>query len=96
MSDTFTKRVGAAAVAAWWTVIIGAIWLTIAWLIWMGILAGKPDWLLALWGGGDLSWPQVQQIMITFTAIIKLVLYTCVLVALWLTLWARQLNRQAE
>ena len=88
MSENFAEVVRSAAVAGWWTVLIGAIWLTISWLIWMMILKKKPSWLITLWGG-NLSWDQVQSIMITFMAVAKIILLVFVLLSIWLTLWSR-------
>lgn len=93
MDDTLAKRVCSAAAAAWLTILIAAIWLTASWLIYLAMLRSKPDWLLALWGGGDLSWEKVQSIMLMFTAVAKLILWTGVMIALWLTLWGRRLKR---
>ncbi len=88
MSEELRQIIHSAAVAGWWTVLLGAIWLTVAWLIWMGILKAKPSWLITLWGG-NLEWKQVQQIMLTFMAVFKLILFVCILICIWLTLWAR-------
>ena len=88
MSEEFAAVIRSAAVAGWWTVLIGVIWLTVAWLIWMQILRTKPAWLIRLWGG-NLSWEQVQSVMITFMAVAKLILFVCVLGSIWLTLWTK-------
>ena len=88
MSEELRQIIRLAAVAGWWTVLIGAIWLTVAWLIWMQILKAKPAWLISLWGG-NLSWEQVQSVMITFMAVGKMILFVCVLGSIWLTLWSR-------
>jgi len=95
MDDSFARRVCSAAVAAWWSVLIGGIWLTASWLIYLVILAAQPGWLLKLWGGGSLGWEKVQSIVIMFMAVAKLILWTCVVVALWLTIWGRRLKRGA-
>jgi len=98
MDNSFTKRVCCAAAAGWWTVLVGAIWLTASWLIWLCILHIRPAWLLTLWGGGELGlgWEQVQSITLTFMAVAKLILMTVLLVTLWLTLWSRRLKRIAD
>ena len=96
MDDSFTKRVGSAAAAGWWTVVVWAIWLTAAWLVWLWVLHARPGWVLTLWGGGDLGWSRVQSITLTFMAVAKLILMAAVLAALWLTLWARRLKRMRE
>ncbi len=88
MSEELREIICSAAVAGWWTVLIGAIWLTATWLIWMQILKAKPAWLIRLWGG-NLTWEQVQSVMITFMAVAKLILFVCLLGSVWLTLWAR-------
>ena len=89
MNEELRQIIRLAAVAGWWTVLIGAIWMTAAWLIWMGILKAKPAWLMKLWGGGNISWDQVQSIMITFMAVAKLILFVALLASIWLTLWSR-------
>ena len=88
MSEELREIIWSAAVAGWWTVLIGAIFMTVAWLIWMQILKAKPAWLISLWGG-NITWDQVRSIMITFMAVAKLILFVCVLASVWLTLWAR-------
>ncbi len=93
MSDLFVERVRCASRSAWWTVLIGAIWLTASWLIWLVILAAEPQWLLMLWGGHDLNWNQIHWIWLIFIAVAKLMLFACVLAAIYLTLWARRLER---
>ena len=93
MDDSFTKRLRSAAAAGWWTVVVGAICLTASWLIWLALLHTRPAWLLTLWGGGELTWPQVQTLMLWFFGAFKLILFVAVLLAIWLTLWARALKR---
>ena len=87
MSAEFREIVKAAAVAGWWTVLIAAIWVTIAWLVWRGILKSKPAWLMKLWGF-DLGWDEVQKVMFYFIAIMKMILFILILICIWLSLWA--------
>ena len=92
MNDAFGERVRSAATAAWWTIVIAVIWMTLAWVIYLWILSAKPDWLITLWGG-ELTWDQVRSIMITFFAAFKLILWTALLGTIWATLWSRRLRR---
>ena len=87
MSEELRQIIYSAAVAGWWTVLIGIIWLTISWLIWRKILKAKPEWLRSLWGV-DIDWKEIQSIMMTFMAVAKLILFVCLLASIWLTLWA--------
>ncbi len=93
MDDQFTQRVRSAAVAGWWTVLIGLIWLTTAWFIFLAIMARRSEWMLCLWGGKDITWPMMQNISLWFFGVFKLVWYVLILITIWLTLWARQLRR---
>ena len=58
MDDPFTKKVRAAAVAGWWTLLIVAGVGLVQWLLYLVIVSSRPDWLLALWGGG-VMWSTV-------------------------------------
>jgi hypothetical protein len=93
MNDPFCKRVRAAAVAGWWTALVAVVWVTAAWLIWLGLLKAQPNWLLQLWGGGNLTWDDVQRLVLWFIAVAKLGLWAWVLVAICLTIWARKLKQ---
>ena len=93
MTDPLERRLAAAVGAAWRTLIIAAVWMTVAWLLWLLILRWRPDWLTALWGGGDLDWPAVQTMVLWFFAAFKLLLFAAVMVTIWLALWARRLRR---
>ncbi len=93
MNDVFQKRVKAAAVAGWWTLLIAAIFLTIQWLAYLRIMHDRPEWMRALWG--DIGWTSVQNIWFWMTAIFKLCLWLFALIVIWLSLWARQLRKRA-
>ena len=93
MNGSLAKRVRAAAVAGWWTLLIAWLWLTFAWVVWMAILHTRPEWMLKLWGGGELTWPKVHDLMITFLAVFKMIVGLALLVVIWLTLWSARLKR---
>ncbi len=91
MEDNLKRRVGAAAVAGWWTILILAVWLTVGWLIWLLILHFQPSWLLKLWGGGPITYETVQTVVLWVFGGMKALLWAALGVVIWLTLWARRL-----
>jgi hypothetical protein len=94
MDDVFEKKVRAAAVAGWWTLLIALGFLVFQWGFYLFAMCARPAWLLSLWGPGT-DWPFVQTVWFWGTAILKLCLWPATLVVLWLTLWARQLRKRA-
>ena len=96
MNDAFEKRLCAAVPAAWWTVVIWMVWMTVAWLIWLAYLSFRPDWLLALWGGGNLTWDTVQNLCLWFFSVMKMIMFAFLMVTIVLTLWARRLKRAGD
>jgi hypothetical protein len=92
MNDMFEKRVRAAAVAGWWVLLIAVAFLVVQWLAYLAVMNARPAWVLSLWGT-NLDWAFVQMVWFWGMAILKLVVWLLALVALWLTLWARQLRR---
>jgi hypothetical protein len=93
MNDPFEKKVRAAAVAAWWAVLIAYALLLVTWAVYLGLLTVRPAWLLTLWGGDDVSWSFVQTVSLWFLGVFKVAIWLMILAALWLTLWARQLRK---
>lgn len=91
MND-FEKKVRAAAVAAWWVVLVGFASLTVIWLVYLAFVTTRPNWLLAMWGQ-EVSWDFMQTVSLWFMGVFKLFLWFLLLAALWLTLWARQLRK---
>ena len=94
MNDAFEKKVRAAAVAGWWVVLIAAGFLTLVWLVYLAAMNTRPAWMLAMWGP-DVSWAFFQTVCLWVMAIFKFCVWIMALVALWLTLWARQLRKQS-
>jgi hypothetical protein len=95
MNGTFETRLRASARAGWWTLLIGAVFLTFQWIIYILLMSGRPSWPLVLWGNG-ISWDIVQNLWLWGAAIFKLCLWLMALVVIWLTLWARQLRRTVD
>jgi hypothetical protein len=92
MNDLFKKRVRAAAVAAWWVVLVGYALLTLTWGVYLILVTARPSWMLAMWGQ-NVTWDFMQTVSLWFLCVFKLFLWFLFLVALWLTLWARQLRK---
>ena len=93
MNDLFEKKVRAAAVAAWWTVLSGYALLFVTWFLYLVVLPAPPGWLLAMWERGGVSLRFMQIVSLWFMFAFKLFLWFLFLAALWLTLWARQLRK---
>jgi hypothetical protein len=94
MDQPPAQRIGAAAAALWWTILAAAIWMTVAWLVWLAVMHIKPGWVKALWGGDGLDWDTYQLAALIMFGTFKLLIWVAVMVALWLTLWARRLRSQ--
>jgi hypothetical protein len=94
MDDVFERRVMAAAVALWWVVLLAAGLLLLGGIVCLIVIPAQPAWFLSLWGP-DLSWAYIQNVGISSIVILKLMVLLMAFVALWLTLWARQLRKPA-
>ncbi len=91
MDDLLHKKVRAAAVAGWWTLLIAVIFLTVVWGVFLAMLHCQCPFAKAVWGGA--SWDMMLSISIWAMAAFKLVIWTMFLVVVWLTIWARKLKR---
>lgn len=94
MNDIFEKRVRAAAVAGWWTLLVAVIFLLIQWIAYLLIMNARPAWLQSMWGP-DISWAYIQNLWFWMAAIFKLCIWVMAMLIIWLTLWARQLRKRA-
>jgi hypothetical protein len=92
MNDSFRQRVRAAAIAAWWTVLIAVCYLTLVWILFVAMMSARPLWYQSLLGPG-VTWEYVQNIGFWAVAIFKMCIWLMAVVAMWLTLWARQLGK---
>ena len=61
MDAIFTKKVRAAAVAGWWTLLIAYCVLLIQWLAYLLIMTRQPAGILWLLGEG-ITWPEIRTI----------------------------------
>ena len=93
MNDVFQQRVRAAAIAAWWTVLIAVGYLTLVWVLFVAMMSARPSWYQSLLGPG-VSWEYAQNVSFWAVAIFKVCIWLMALVAMWLTLWARQLGKR--
>lgn len=94
VNDVFAKRVRAAAVAGWWTALIGVAFVVLQWIIYLAVIHARPAWVLSMWGP-NYDWVFVQTVWFWAIAVLKFVVWFVMLIALWLTLWARQLRKAA-
>jgi len=94
MNETFQKKLQASVRAGWWTLLIGAVFLTFQWIVYLVLMSSRPPWLPALWGNG-VAWDTIQNLWLWGTVSFKLCLWISALVVIWLTLWSRQLKKEA-
>ena len=91
MNDDLERKVRAAGVAGWWTVLAIAAVLSIQWVAYLVVMSSRPGLVLTLWGSA--SWPEVQHMWLMATVFLKVVVLVLAVLCLWLTLWARELRR---
>ena len=90
MDEIFTKKVRAAAMAGWWTLLIVYSILLIQWLAYVLIMTRQPTGVLCLWGE-SVTWLEIRTIWLWAMVAYKLFVGMMLFVVIWLTLWARQL-----
>lgn len=93
MDESSLKRLRAAMGAAWTTVVVGLVWVLLGWLFFLHIMRNRPQWIINAWGGGPLTWAEVQTMTLWFFGAMKMILFVALLAALWLTLWIRRLRQ---
>jgi hypothetical protein len=91
MDNAFRAKVHAAAVAAWWTFLIAVAFVIVQWLGYLLALDVRPAWFLSLCGPG-VTWETLAPAWFHALLLLKLGLWPIVIVAVWLTLWARGLR----
>ncbi len=93
MDEIFVKRVRAAAVAGWWTLLISYCILLIQWLAYLLIWTRHPAVMLCFVGEG-VTWPEIRTIWLWAVVAYKLGVGMMLFIVIWLTLWARQLAKK--
>lgn len=94
MADAFEARVRAAAVAAWWTLLLALAFLMIQWAAYLQITSARPGWAASFWGPGQ-TWESIRDTWFQALVLIKVMLWPLVLAAVWLSLWVRQMRKKA-
>jgi hypothetical protein len=92
MDEILRKKVRAAAVAGWWTVLIAYCILLISWIAYLLIMR-HPAGMLCLWGEG-ITWLEIRTIWLWAMVVFKLGVGMMIFVVIWLTLLARQLAKK--
>lgn len=92
MDELFAKRVRAAAVSGWWTLLIAYVVLLVQWFAYLWIMKMQPESIACLWGQ-DIIWPEIQYIWLWGMVAYKLVVGTLFFIVIWLTFWARRLAK---
>lgn len=92
MSESLERRVRAAAVAGWWTLLAGAAVLLLQWLVYLFMMWARPAWATFVLAPG-MTWDSFGYLWWLATACFKGLLACLALSCLWLTLWARELRK---
>jgi hypothetical protein len=93
--DVFREKVRAAAAAGWWTFLLGAAFFVVQWFVYLLVMSSKPALALSVWGPGT-TWDSMRTDWFHALAFVKFSLWLLALVALWLTLWSRQLRARGS
>ena len=91
MEDLMYKKVRAAAVAGWWTLLIGVVFATTAWGVFLMLLNYQPACGPTMWGGA--SWDTIRTMALWMITVFRLLLWTTFLLVVWLSIWARKLKQ---
>jgi hypothetical protein len=91
VDNAFRAKVRAAAVAAWWTLLVAIAFVIVQWLGYLLATNVRPAWFLALCGPGA-TWESLAPTWFNALVLMKATLWPIAIAAIWLTLWARGLR----
>lgn len=90
--DAFQKRLRAATVAGWWTMLVAVIFNIVQWSLFMCVLYTKPDWVLSVFGP-HASWEFIQHMLMWFIGAFKLATWIMLMIVICSTIFSRQLSK---
>jgi hypothetical protein len=91
MEDMLQKRVRAAAIAGWWTLLVAVIFHLFVTSGFAVLMHAKPSWVTSAWGG--LSWDEIKHVGLYMIGTYRVLVWLMFLVVVWLTIWSRRLKR---
>ena len=91
MDELFYRKVRAAAVAGWWTLLVAVVVATGLWGAFLGIYHWRPACVTSMWGG--VSWEAMLTVVLWMIAVFKMLIWVMFLAVVWLSIWARRLRR---
>jgi hypothetical protein len=91
MDELYYKKVRAAAVAGWWTILFAVLLGLIIAGSSMLTLHYKPAWVLSFWSG--VTWNDFQNVILWMIVGYRLTVWAMLLIVIWLSLWAAKLKR---
>ena len=94
MNELFQKRVRAAAMAGWWTLLVAVGMLAFVTGGFLYLMRARPEWILSMCGP-DMTWATMQTLGLWMIAVFRLLLWLLFLTTVWLTIWSAKLKRIA-
>lgn len=91
MDDLFHKRVRAAALAGWWTLLVAIAFGLLATGGFICILHRRPEMVTRMWG--NVNWDTIQTVGLWMISIYRVIVWVLLLIVVWLSLWSRKLKR---
>ena len=92
---SFERRLQCAVISGWWTILIGALLITVSWVLFL-VASGSVSFgkfVSSLCGG--MAFADVRLFWIIFIGAAKLMLFGGLLVVLFLTVWLKKLRGSA-
>jgi len=90
--SVFVRRLGAAARAAWWTLVVGIGVVSFQFMVYEVILHCEVAWEWISWLMG-LDPDVARLIVLGFMLILRIILVALLLACIFLSLWVRRLRR---
>jgi hypothetical protein len=95
MDSEFEWKLRAAVSAGWRILVIQVGLLTIAWFVYLTIMAMRPDAVLALWGP-QVTWSTVATVSLMAIAVYKVSLWIQAALLAWGWMWGTRLRARRE
>jgi len=92
MEATFEDKLRAAVSAGWRALVVEAVFLTVVWLVFLGMAESQSSFWLALWGP-NATWEMATRISLWAFAFFKVVVWLQAGMLFWAWMWSRALHK---